>query len=70
MLQFEMAAPSAEEQQALNFIQNFDLRVAQYSNNHRKLQEYLGANLVPLLEKARNVGLVHRNVRQDPFPGG
>jgi proteasome component ECM29 len=61
-----MAAPSPEEQQALNFIQNFDLRVAQYSNNHRKLQEYLNTNLAPLLDKARNVKLVHKNVSKGP----
>ncbi|KAJ9137394.1 ARM repeat-containing protein, partial [Coniochaeta hoffmannii] len=57
-----MAAPSAEEQQALSFIQNFDFKLAQYSNNPRKLQEYLTSNLVPFLDKARYVMLVPKNL--------
>lgn len=47
----------------LDFIERFDFRVADYSNNERKLQEYLKTNLVPLLDKAKNVMLVQRKVR-------
>lgn len=66
LTQFKMAAPSAEEQQALSFIQNFDFKLAQYSNNPRKLQEYLTSNLVPFLDKARYVMLVPKNVSEVP----
>ncbi len=66
-----MAAPGnarSPEQMDLDFIERFDFRVADYSNNEKKLQEYLKTNLVPLLEKARNVMLVQRKVSMSPPP--
>lgn len=50
------------EQKDLDFIELVDFRIADYSNNEKKLQAYLKTNLVPLLEKARNVMLVQRKV--------
>lgn len=64
-----MAAPGnarSPEQMDLDFIERFDFRVADYSNNEKKLQEYLKTNLVPLLAKAKNVMLVQRKVSMPP----
>jgi proteasome component ECM29 len=56
------------EQKDLDFIDVVDFRIADYSNNEKKLQEYLKTNLVPLIDKAKNVLVVQRKVSV-PRPG-
>ncbi|KAB5522811.1 proteasome stabiliser-domain-containing protein [Coniochaeta sp. 2T2.1] len=46
----------------LKFIDEADFRVASYSNDEPRLQIFLGNNLTPLLEKAKNVMLVQRKL--------